>query len=1159
MSTFFRSAAMALLSRTLQTLLSKYLSDVDVEGVNLPSIYSSDGQSGWGVRLSNVKLREGAKLMDLPGKRRRKRKIQKRKKEATAAAESKDTAGKYPSSSRPTNRKQEPHEVQDPSMEEPPKTNGSETWEEQTAQTSTESDMDTIASQSTTVKSTYSKSWFYWGSRYKTESAPAVVPEEEAPVREGTSENYGKKTADRVIEPPGKSSHAASNGDEGELSGERTGGQVVDSKGEESDSNFLDDEDIDDDDEFEDEEYTDELPMVLRLGEGGTIGILDVRLVNKSIHVLVEDAFLTVEAVQLEPDDREDRNDKDGKPPEKSKPQKKVLDPQSVGDRILAENAIARALSALPNLFLRDIQVRFVVRDEVVRAASEEEEESVPKTQQPATDSRNDIVVDFGIEFLSVTDGEDFMANFRGEDGDSSDGDDTDGEDEAVQPQAFSSFESPFNQNEFFTKRVRTGRGPEGGIVLRIYPPGEFGNDIQYTNSGPVWARQTWLSSSQYCALRLSGFDLVARIYLGTKREVEVENGGWYVDEYDEYTVNSMLFGVDYIAPGPKPPLPPMPRRGASTVMDGEEIFWDHPGATTYQVDDNGIQSSTLESSFYRIARGLTPTLCDRDHLPCEWCSRCWAAEAPGIAKTHELDSATPMPGLVLSISARDPIEVNIDRPSLEVIGLIASLFVKTKADLAEEDINTVMPSEPTDMDANENLAATGASRSSHLLIHARQTSEGEDDATNRNATSQSSLLGVLKKDPVPEGGEEEDSEDSFPVYMQPEKIQVLGLNVSEVRVRIHVMSTDKGYDHGLAFCYWEVLAKCVTVDQQKLTAPERPFQDTRLDVGFFKAIEYKGVERKQLISLGMKQRVVDFDEMTVETLMTREGNNQRSPWPSTAAALLEVQPPLETLVYEARDGHGVQLRYITVTDHGVDTDTIRSHANIRVGVASVDVPYAIRTQIRTIFTEAREAMLGPRLETETISPTETANAVESLTEYKFQIDGGHIRLDPFIDIRLPQTKFAGQRSSDNGLLFETLLERVNLRYGKRAPVNNVISRGLSLEQLAELSENVRLRILLFLKDLKPLETALGVKPEANSFLRCRAVNKGIVKMAKKIGKSHHSRMTGRDCERRPTNRRQELMAELLGMDEDSLEELWGIYTRSQRIAAKRRANTSQF
>ena len=81
MTTIFKSAAMSLLSKTLTTFLYKYLSDVDVEGIALPSVY--DG-SGWGVRLSNVKLREGVSLIKkMPGrtmgKRKRKRMVKKRR------------------------------------------------------------------------------------------------------------------------------------------------------------------------------------------------------------------------------------------------------------------------------------------------------------------------------------------------------------------------------------------------------------------------------------------------------------------------------------------------------------------------------------------------------------------------------------------------------------------------------------------------------------------------------------------------------------------------------------------------------------------------------------------------------------------------------------------------------------------------------------------------------------------------------------------------------------------------------------------------------------------------------------------------------------------------------------------------------------------------
>ena len=44
MSTYLKTAAMSLLSKTLQTFLTKYLSDVDVEGITLPS-YDGSGTS----------------------------------------------------------------------------------------------------------------------------------------------------------------------------------------------------------------------------------------------------------------------------------------------------------------------------------------------------------------------------------------------------------------------------------------------------------------------------------------------------------------------------------------------------------------------------------------------------------------------------------------------------------------------------------------------------------------------------------------------------------------------------------------------------------------------------------------------------------------------------------------------------------------------------------------------------------------------------------------------------------------------------------------------------------------------------------------------------------------------------------------------------------
>lgn len=112
MSTMLKSAAMTLLSKTLQTFLSKYLSDVDVEGVALPSVY--DG-SGWGVRLSNVKLREGVQLMEqMPGKELKKRKRNKKKQKTKEPKEALEPNPQLPQNSYYTDDHDFPEELHVP-------------------------------------------------------------------------------------------------------------------------------------------------------------------------------------------------------------------------------------------------------------------------------------------------------------------------------------------------------------------------------------------------------------------------------------------------------------------------------------------------------------------------------------------------------------------------------------------------------------------------------------------------------------------------------------------------------------------------------------------------------------------------------------------------------------------------------------------------------------------------------------------------------------------------------------------------------------------------------------------------------------------------------------------------------------------------------------
>lgn len=95
----FSYVAKSLLSKTLKTFLRKYLEHIELDSIDYGSSSSADNNSasgsGWGVRLSNVKLREGMELMKLPGKRKRvvlvKKKVKRMKKKRRETPRVKDT------------------------------------------------------------------------------------------------------------------------------------------------------------------------------------------------------------------------------------------------------------------------------------------------------------------------------------------------------------------------------------------------------------------------------------------------------------------------------------------------------------------------------------------------------------------------------------------------------------------------------------------------------------------------------------------------------------------------------------------------------------------------------------------------------------------------------------------------------------------------------------------------------------------------------------------------------------------------------------------------------------------------------------------------------------------------------------------------------------
>lgn len=1126
---------MGILSRTLQTLLNKYLLEVDVEGVAMPSLIDVDGQSGWGVRLCNVRLREGVELMTLPGKRTVKKKRMKNKKRGKGSSNSVDAVGQTSGSSANDDAKDQRSGEK--------KNNLGSGVESETVQPSNDRDQlkrsprSRLMSEDTEVESALSSRVPSPSVMCRTSVRSAVT----GCLSRGRSA-VGTANDDNEVETPTAPStmidqHVVfdTNGLEADYSIKPTelfkpikgeewnvkaiAVETVIDDGQHNNNGKVEEEDEEDEEE---EDYTTEEDMILFLGKGGRIGTLDVRLVGKEFHIMVEDAFLTVEACpkQEESDDASSKTaatadtTKDDGSKAKKRDTKKEAKPSlkkegaTAGERVLDNSTLARAISAIPHLLLRDVRVRLVIRNKA-------QEPDAEITTEIGTE---DSVVEVNIEMLSVASGEDFLENF-GDDSASKVSpsmDDSSISFSARQRVSLQVLEER-DENEYLFKRIRTGKGPEGGISVKVYPPTKKKRIVPRADEMQGWAFQSYANRAQFRLFQCSGVDIRTRIFLGKQKEVAIRNNdyAWYGDEYDEYTMDSMLYGVDYIAPAP-PPLPPLKKKDSFTFAKKVK-----PEIERFMTDENGIQSNSVKSCFHKVARGLTPMLCSKDHLPTENCPYCWEdTTRPNSYSEHPFDSRTPLPGIVINVEFTEPIELNVDRSTLEVIGSIYALFAK------KPDAETVADVEISKKDERPEMTSI---------------------------TQKLKNLAFRKKE------KKEILREAFPSYMKPETIEIMGLYVSRIILRVHVMKKGGIYDQGLEFRYWETMLRCATVDMQMHTSKERIFHDIRCDLGYLVTNDCFGVERKQLLSLGMPLRdTSDSDSISLSNINPIDKSTERTCWPNTAAILLQVPIMTEASDFESRESHGLQIRILSIG--GNDVDVRNATMNARVGVLAVELPRTLPTDIETMVNQTVTSIFGPTGLPKNSPPvqTEDTTTMPILAKYAVRLDGGHFMWSPLVQVRLPVLKLGGEVSSDKEIFLETILNHVKLQYGKRSTLL-VPQSKLSLVRMAQLPEEVRMRILFFLNDLGPLEKALGIPRERNSFLRCRAVNKGIVKVAKRSTIKNPKRKKGVRMPSDPTPTRQGILDELSKLDEHALGELWATHkNRSKNRMNRTRSNSDR-
>jgi hypothetical protein len=1234
-----------------------------VEAVTLPSY---DG-SGWGVRLKNVQLREGVQLMEvMPGKiakkrkTRRRRRLRRRKTQTSSQKiilENKDPISKIRENDTTKTKRSSVGEESDDNDE--------------TKTITTEAELDALPGYYSDEDIVYDSN----GYPLPTTRIPTTPVQKSRMFscfsnRNGTnngSSTEGKNKYDDSFHQQQQQQQQRQMGDQNEnITGEYVRNQdsftndkgyssSLPTEGENNNIGNINEDDDDDNYEFEyyeeEEDYEEdyEYPVRLCLGSDGRIGTIDVRLIGKELHVMVEDAEVTIEAIPIKPKNDTDEDDQscDDNTMKRStsadteiddntenasnsgdnfadtssnnsnqkngatKP-KPVPKRDTVGDRVLADNGLARIISAIPHLFLRDIRIRLIVRDEPMTPSTESEANNTSSTsmggyRKPQSSSK-DTMVEIGIDFLSVDSGGDIFSHFQNQttEDDYQNNNNLDGNSSHSTAETSNKPPSllriPSNnigdgnvehKNEYLIRHIRTGRGPTAGIFVQLFVPNSQFSKIATRNSsssGVVWARQNWISSTENHLLRCSGVDIQARIYMGTKTVDVAASYSWFFgddfEEGDESDYDSIILfggGMDTIAPGPLPLAPMEPRMSRGTTPDKIDLeSFDkeivaaaetdienvqstsiHPGVDVYHVDANGVQSCNVPSLFHRVSRGLELSSCkDCKHLPSEVCDLCWEAPNSEIKMESPLDYSIPMPGLTLQISFRDPLEINIDRNNLETIGLMKSIFTKS-----------TLP--PKDVDPKKESAKKKTAVATEVV------SSNTEDTTQAISSSTGFFSGLLygKKE---EAVQEEEVLDSYESYMQPENITVLGVYFAETIIRVHVMREDKD-DRDLSFCYWQIETKCLTIDCQSLNTPEKIFQDLELDIGQLVWNEFCGTNKeKNVVSLGLLQLHSNrqrCDSHTSVSSMIEDHTQNNKPWPSTACALLDIPPPLESLAYKNREGHGLQFRFMSMSSAaGVDPKS-KSLVNLRLGVTAVDSPWTVRKDITLIVSEIMNNIVRTKdasgtesksvddlqnndetksegVDEENINPLPT-----SLMTYTIQIDSGNISLYPLIEVKMPMTRFYGERSSLAGFSIEALLEKMEFSHGTKEPE---IKKGcLSLPQIAGLPESARMHILFCLEDLSSLEKAFGVKKEKNSFRRIKAVDKAILKTAKKIMKrnskniiskrrsSSHASLP-RDSIFESSNRRQRILTEIMKLDDSDLTNLWSVHQRYQKKLAKK-------
>jgi len=629
---------------------------------------------------------------------------------------------------------------------------------------------------------------------------------------------------------------------------------------------------------------------------------------------------------------------------------------------------------------------------------------------------------------------------------------------------------------------MRTGKGPDGGVWLKIYPPKEMmtkPRHVRHPNE-PKWARWQFLDSAESFFFRFSGLDLHAKLLESSdvKENETSDTDHLWGKDYEDFTMDSMLFGVDYVDPISL-------TRHQIKNMTQENTSSDE---SSDGADRNGIQSIPFGSNFHRIAQRTLSNDRTNSQLALNDCFDFWnecVNQKPTTASS--MDNLMPLPGFVFSLSMTDTLEINVDRNSLVALGYIKSLFTKKKTPVDEEQ-------EHVERETNTDIAKLDLEK-------------GDEAASNVASTW------VF-------------DEKSFPTFMQPDAVYLSSLDVSTIVIRVEAMQPRTDAD--LKFRYWQFLGQSIHFEQSQIDCDEQFLQNITFHVGSMECKDFVGVCEKNLLMAGM-----DLDPM----LYNRSDVNL----PCTASRVLGLLSP--TAIDERLNkSYAVHVRLIrsivpmeTIGDEPASSTNV-GYVNLRTGMVDINIGATLLGDITSAFTNASSIILGGPKKAKLANKSKPKLKKKLKWLYQVSTTGGTLSYEPRIKMEIPESKFRVRKGSE-GVSFETFLQKLGIEYGSYTFQQPTPP---SILPLCSLPENLRMHVLLYLDDLAPLERVFNIKKKKSSpFLRSHAVTKKMAKLRASSAKEKVNCQT-------ETRRRNNVLTRLRSLDTDYLEALLALHDVSR-------------